>query len=91
MRDGRLTYDGTTYRLDGASIPGLLARGVIVIETGVKDGYELAVEHVIEDIGADSIVVAHRTGAEARGEGSDDGKRGMIAVQFMHRDGQGGR
>ena len=89
MRDGRLSYNGTVYRLAAVDLERLLARGVIRADRIDGDSYELAPEHLIEELGDGSIVVSHQTGAEARGEGTDLGRQRMIAVRFMHRDGQG--
>jgi hypothetical protein len=89
MRDGILSYDGTVYRLAAAELGRMLASGVIRPDPMVRDAYELAPEHLIEELSDGSLVVSRQTGAEARGEGTDLGRQRMIAVRFMHRDGQG--
>lgn len=91
MRDGILSYNGATYRLGGAPLARLLAAGVVVADPMTAGVYELAPEHLIEELDADTIVVARRSGSEARGEGSDVGKQRMLAVRYMHREGEGGR
>ncbi|HET9682187.1 MAG TPA: hypothetical protein VFP19_09125 [Candidatus Limnocylindrales bacterium] len=88
MRAGRLSYDGTTYTLSVEDVERLLGRGLIVPDAMSRDSYDLAPEHLIEELG-DLLVVSRRTGADARGEGTDVGRQRMIAVRFMHRDGQG--
>ncbi len=89
MKDGRLSYDGTTYRIAADELARLLAGGVIVADPMMPGAYELARDHLIEEIGGDTIVVSRQTGADARGEGTDTGRQRMIAVRYMHRDGQG--
>jgi hypothetical protein len=49
MRDGRLTYDATTYRLTPAIIDDLLARGVVADPLS-RDQFELAPDHVIGEV-----------------------------------------
>lgn len=88
MRPGRLSYNGATYTLSGEDAEALLGRGLIVPDPMSRDSYELAPEHLIEELG-DLLVVSRQTGADARGEGTDLGRQRMIAVRFMHRDGQG--
>jgi hypothetical protein len=91
MSDGLLVYDGVTYRLPAEALADLLARGVIVPDRQDGGQYALAPEHLIDEIEALSTVLERRSGEEARGEVEDLGKRRMLAVRFMHRDGQGGR
>jgi hypothetical protein len=79
MKGGVLSYNGTTYRLSAAEVEDLLGRGVIVADSIAPDAFELAREHTIDEIGA-----------EARGEGGDLVRQKMLAVRYMHRDGQGG-
>jgi alkylhydroperoxidase family enzyme len=89
VADGLLSYDGTTYRLTAAEVETLLARGVIVVDPLTPSSFELARDHLIEELGSDPVVVDHETGAEARREGTDEVRQRMLAVRYMHRDGQG--
>jgi hypothetical protein len=89
MRGGVLSYNGTTYRLSAEEVADLLTRGVIVADPMTRDAYELAGEHLIEEIEGSATVVDHRTGDEARGEGTDVIRQKMLAVRYQHRDGQG--
>jgi hypothetical protein len=91
MKGGTLSYNGTTYLLTASEIEDLLARGVIVPDLITAHAFELAADHVIEEIGADPVIVDHRTGAEARGEGDEKTRQRMLAVRYQHRDGEGGR
>jgi hypothetical protein len=86
-----LSYNGTTYRLNAAEVEDLLARGVIVPHPMTPAAYELAGDHLIDEIGTDADVVDYRTGAEARGEGDDAVRQKMLAVRYQHREGEGGR
>jgi hypothetical protein len=89
MRDGVLSYNGTTYRLSAAEADDLLARDVIVRDPMTPHAYELARDHLIEEIGTDPAVVDYHTGADARGEGDDVIRQKMLAVRYQHRDGDG--
>ncbi len=90
MPDGLISYNGTTYRFTAAEIESLLARGVIMVDPLTPNAFELAREHVIEELGADPVVLDHTTGEEARGEGLGEVGQKMLAVRYLHRDGQGG-
>ena len=91
MKDSLLDYDGTTFRIPSARIADLVRSGVIIGSSEADGRFELAEEHVIDEVEGVSSVVARRSGAEARGEGTDRASRLMLAVRFWHRDGQGGR
>ena len=86
---GRLSYNGATYTLSAKDVERLLSHGVIIPDPMSPEAYELAPEHLIDELGEDVLVVSRTSGAEARGEGTDLGRQRMIAVRFMHRDGQG--
>lgn len=91
MGTGWLSYNGATYTLSAEDVDRLLTHGVIVPDPTSRGSFELAPEHLIEELGDDVPVVTRISGAEARGEGTDTGRQRMIAVRFMHRDAQGGR
>ena len=86
-----LSYNGATYRLAPDELARLVEHGVIVPDPMLPGAYELAPDHLIDGIGGDTIVVSRQTGADATGEGTDEGRRRLIAVRYMHRDGEGAR
>jgi hypothetical protein len=88
---GHLTYNGTTYRLDEAAVADLLAAGVIRPDPMTKGQFELAPDHLIEEVEARATFEGFQAGADARGESAVVGRRKLFAVSFQHRDGQGGR
>lgn len=87
MRSGRLTYDGTTYRLDASAVADLLARGIIVPDPMNRDQFELVASHLIEEVEPFALFDGFRAGDDARGERPIEGKRRLIVA--THRDGQG--
>lgn len=91
MSDGLIVYDGTVYRLRSDLMTDLLTRGVIVRDQEDPSLFDLAPEHLIDEIESLVTVVDRRSGADARGEGDDVEKQRMLAVRYQHRDGQGGR
>lgn len=88
---GHLTYNGTTYRLDETGLADLLSRGVIRPDPMTRGQFELASDHLIEEVEASATVEGFQTGDDGRGEPGVIGKRGLLKVGFQHRDGQGGR
>ena len=85
---GRLSYNGTIYTIAADDIGRLLARGVIVADASYRDAYELAPDHLIEELPDAALVVSRRTGAEARGGTTDVANKRLLAVRYLHRDGQ---
>jgi hypothetical protein len=90
MRDGRLTYDATTYRLTPAVIDELLARGVIVADPLYRDQFELAPDHLIDEVELVAGAATFATGDDRRGESAagDEGRR-HFAVRLSERNGFG--
>jgi len=85
-----VTYNGTTYRIDGEHASQLIAAGVIVPDDERRGEYRLDIHHVIDEIEAYATPVDRGPTNDDRGPGMvEAGKRRMLAVRFGHRDGQG--
>ena len=91
MKGGRLTYDGTTYRLDAHAVDRLLEHRVIRADPANRGRYELSPDHAIEEVEPLASFAGFLGGDTARGEADPGRLRRMIAVAFQHRDGHGGR
>ncbi len=91
MRIGQVTYDGTTYRVAPAVIADLLARGVIVADPLNRDQFELAPDHLIDEVEQVASSASFQAGDDARGESaSGDEDRRHFAVRLRQRNGFGG-
>jgi hypothetical protein len=90
MADALIRYNGGTYRLGPEAVGELLQRRVIVANALARDEYELAPEHLFDEVEPYARPVVHQEGDAARGEDPETRRRAMLAWRFSHRDGQGG-